>query len=54
MKYLIVIVFALAVCWGVGRYANIGSTAFNVGPVPISWTLLLLGGCVLVVSRRVK
>lgn len=54
MKYLIVGVFALAVCWGVSRYANIGGTAFAVGPVPVSWAMLLLGGTMVVVSRRVK
>jgi hypothetical protein len=54
MKFLIVVVIGLAVCWGVGKFVNIGATAFTLAQVPISWTMLLFVGTVGLVINRVK
>jgi hypothetical protein len=52
MRLLIIGVFALALCWGVGRFVNTSATAFHLAQVPISWTMLIfVGGSVLVASR---
>lgn len=54
MRYLMIGVFALAMCWGVSRFVNISATAFHLAQVPISWTMLLFVGTAVLVGRRVK
>lgn len=52
VKFVIITVFGLAVCWGVGHFVNISATAFTMAQVPISWTMVLF--CVsagLIISR---
>lgn len=41
MKLIISGVFALALCWGVAKFVNVGSTAFTLAQIPISWTMVV-------------
>lgn len=43
-KVAVVIIFALAVCWGAQKFINISGTAFTLAQVPISWTMVVFVG----------
>jgi hypothetical protein len=54
MKAVIVIVFALACCWGVGHFINLGGMVFSLAGVPITWSTLLFCGSAGLIYHRVK
>lgn len=45
-KVIVVFVFALAVCWGIQKFTNLGGTVFSLASVPISGTMLVFCGAV--------
>jgi prolipoprotein diacylglyceryltransferase len=53
-KLLVLAVFSLGVCWVVSMWINIGQTAFNIGPVAVSWTMLLFSTGLVVGYKLIK
>lgn len=54
MKAVIVGVFALACCWGVSHFVNLGHTVFSAAGIPISGGVILFAVSAGLVYGRVK
>lgn len=54
MKVVIVIVFALACCWGISHFVNLGHTVFSLAGIPVSGGVILFCLSAGLVYGRVK
>ena len=54
-KVVVVVVFSLAMCWGVQHFINLNGTVGHIAGVPISWAMLCfcasMGLCIRLVSK---
>jgi hypothetical protein len=54
MKWVIIIGFSLAMCWGVSRFINLGGALTSVAGVPITWAMVVFTGGLILAGSRVK
>ena len=54
MKWVIIIGFSLAFCWGLSHLINLGGTAFSVADVHITYGMLTFTAGLILAGSRVK